>query len=69
VAQIHVIQDDWCAEVDVWLDTGVAECDGICIGTGDSTREALADAALTLARAINQLHEQAIAVGAARKES
>lgn len=37
-------EDDW----EVWLNTEVADFDGLCVGSGDSREKALADAAETL---------------------
>lgn len=45
-------------DVEVWLNTEVADFDGICIGGGESRRVAVADAIETLERALGILKEQ-----------
>ena len=37
--RLHLVDDE-----QVWLDTDVGTCDGICIGVGDTRAEAIADA-------------------------
>jgi len=53
--QLHVFQegeDFW-----TWLDTEVAECDGLCIGVGKSIRASLTNAARTLTSTLNAAGE------------
>lgn len=45
-------------DVEVWLNTPVADFDGICIGGGESHRAAVADAIETMERALGILKEQ-----------
>jgi hypothetical protein len=56
--RLHLFTDDG---VDVWLDTDIDERDGLCIGMGNTPREALQDAlrelegrCLDLRRALEQ---------------
>lgn len=56
MSEIHIVQDRGHA-VEVWLDTEVAECDGLCIGTGSTRDEALAEAETDLQVALSELRD------------
>lgn len=45
-------------DVEVWLNTPVADFDGLCIGGGQSKRLAVAEAIRTLERALQVLRER-----------
>jgi hypothetical protein len=50
---IHIIGDD--GDIEVWLDTEVAACDGLCIGHAATRDAAIADARDTLHGALTEL--------------
>lgn len=52
VLHIFSERDEWF----MWLNTGVADFDGVCIGTGDSRQEAAQDAADALEKALEVLN-------------
>ena len=54
MSEIHLMQDGAHA-FEVWLDTEVAECDGLCIGVGSTRDEALAEAETDLQLALSEL--------------
>lgn len=51
--ELHVIGST--DDVEVWLNTEVADFDGICIGGGESRKQAIADAITTLEQALAEL--------------
>lgn len=42
--ELHVYEDNHTGEWCVWLNTGIADHDGLCIGHGSTRQEAIADA-------------------------
>jgi hypothetical protein len=42
--ELHLYEDDHTGEWSVWLNTGIADHDGLCIGHGKTRDEAIADA-------------------------
>ena len=55
MAKINVVHDVDGEDYEVWLDTGVAAEDGICIGAGATEDVALRDARCTLALLLKML--------------
>jgi hypothetical protein len=55
MTRIHVIGDD--GDVEIWLDTEVDECDGICIGHAGSGIQALDDARAELKARLADVEE------------
>jgi hypothetical protein len=53
---IHVIEEDERGEgYEIWLDTEVAKCDGLCIGSNATRNGALREAAETLTMALRAI--------------
>lgn len=52
--RLRVHDDNEDNETEIWLDTEVADCDGICLGCG-TREEALAQAKLELEHALRQV--------------
>jgi hypothetical protein len=46
--ELHIYQDKHDSEFVVWLNTGTADHDGLCIGSGPSRQEAVASAVAVL---------------------
>ncbi len=46
--ELHVYQDGHTGEWTVWLNTGIADHDGLCVGHGTTRDEAVADAVSVL---------------------
>lgn len=46
-------------DIEVWLNTEVADFDGVCIGGGESRQEAVTDGIAILERALKALKEHA----------
>lgn len=52
---IHIIEEP--SEVEVWLDTEIAECDGLVIGVAATREAAIADAIADLEGALRTLRD------------
>lgn len=48
---------------EVWLDTEVQECDGICLGSGKTKREAFDDALQSLTEAMSECAQMRLDLG------
>lgn len=58
MSEIHLVQDsDGDSHFEVWLDTDIAECDGLCIGVGTTRDKALACAQTDLKVALSALRD------------
>ncbi len=57
MSRVHLVEDSWGAGThwEVWLDTDVGEQDGLCIGSGATRDQAVADAVTELEAALEEL--------------
>lgn len=60
MSKLHIVQETQRSIMHpfkVWLDTGIDECDGLCIGVGSTRGEALASAEEDLEAALSELRD------------
>lgn len=60
MSKLHIVQEterSILQPFEVWLDTDIDECDGLCIGVGSTRDEALASAETDLHVALSELQD------------
>lgn len=65
---LHVYYDGLAGSYDVWLNTEVADFDGVCIATGSTLAEAIASAKTALQLALAQLQAHFVSETDTRNE-